>query len=209
MVWSYVPRKKVIPIEEGDTSFQQFDCRSCESGGLALVEDHWRLHDWPDLEMFLRGGAGTGHTITDVSITCPGAPSHRRTGASILGCANARSDSKRHRYEHLSQASGAANLPAVFESIGGIATHTRTLIRRLVQSYAVSPGDLTPGAFSVLIHQALSVCLQRGNALVDLAGLRHAARHSRHSHRPRPIFSRGVNRQPPVILPRTLSVAVA
>ena len=153
-----------------------------ESGGLALVEDHWRLHDWPDLEMFLRGGPGTGHIISDVSVSCPCAPSNRYTGRAILGCANARADQKRDRYAHLAQASGAANLPTVFESIGGTAGAMCILLRRLVQSYAVSPGALTPRAFSLPARQALSVCLQRGNALVDQAGLRHSARRSRHAY---------------------------
>ena len=153
-------------------------CR--EAHALILDEDHWRPHDWPDMEIFFNAGPSGGHTISDASVVCSLAPSNLRHAATLLGSAQARSDAKRLRYRDLVQPISAANLPLVFESIGGMARHTNTLLRRLVASYASQPAPpRSPASWALLIRQRLSVCLQRGNAHVDRCGLRDAERASR------------------------------
>ena len=149
-----------------------------QAGALVLADDHWRPHDWPDLEFFLRGGPGTGHIITDVSVCCPCNPSSRHTARRMLRCAETRADAKRTRYAPLADETGAANLPLVFESFGGMARDTRRLLRRLTASHAVRPGALSPHLFATMARQGLSVCLQRGNAQIARSGLRWAARAS-------------------------------
>ena len=60
-----------------------------DAGALVLAEDHSRDNDWPDLEFWTRSLADSGHIISDVSVVCPTAPSHRHTGrrrlASVCG----------------------------------------------------------------------------------------------------------------------------
>ena len=128
---------------------------------------------------------------------CPTAPSHRHTGRRRLACAEARSESKRQRYASLATEAGADNLPAVFETFGGASAATTCLLHRLISSHAVRPGVRTPRQFVRMIREGLSICLQRGNAMVDHMGLRWAthassrlapllqlpsdSRHARHS----------------------------
>ena len=95
-----------------------------------------------------------------------------------LACAEARSETKRQRYASLASEAGADNLPAVFETFGGMAAATTRLLHRLVSSHAVSPGVRTPRQFVRMIREGLSICLQRGNALIDHMGLRWATRAS-------------------------------
>ena len=149
-----------------------------DAGALTLAEDHSHDHDWPDLEFWTRGLADSGHIITDVSVVCPAAPSHRQTGRRRLACAEARSETKRQRYASLASEAGADNLPAVFETFGGMAAATTRLLHRLVSSHAVSPGVRTPRQFVRMIREGLSICLQRGNALIDHMSLRWATRAS-------------------------------
>ena len=118
-----------------------------DAGALVLAEDHSRDHDWPDLEFWTRGMADSGHIISDVSVVCPTAPSHRHTD----------------------------NLPAVFETFGGMSAATTRLLHRLISSHAVRPGVNTPRQFVRMIREGLSICLQRGNAMVDHMGLRWAS----------------------------------
>ena len=146
-----------------------------DAGALVLAEDHSRDHDWPDLEFWTRGMADSGHIISDVSVVCPTAPSHRHTGRRRLACAEARSETKRQRYATLATEAGADNLPAVFETFGGMSAATTRLLHRLISSHAVRPGVNTPRQFVRMIREGLSICLQRGNAMVDHMGLRWAS----------------------------------
>ena len=145
-----------------------------DTGALVLAEDHSRDHDWPDLEFWTRGLADSGHIISDVSVVCPTAPSYRHNGRRRLACAEARSEAKRQRYATLATDAGADNLPAVFETFGGMSAATTSLLHRLISSHAVRPGVRTPRQFVRMIREGLSICLQRGNAMVDHMGLRWA-----------------------------------
>ena len=154
-------------------------CR--ESNAITLVEDHWRERDWPDLEIFFNAGPNNGHVISDTSVICPCAPSHIERGLNCLANARARAELKSNRYLHVAQELGADIQPLVFESIGGVSRSTQTLLARLVASYAMSSAsEMSPSAWAGKVRQQLSVCLQRGNAMVDNAGVRHALRASRH-----------------------------
>ena len=99
---------------------------------------------------------------------------HMRTVGGDV-CAEARSETKRQRYATLATEAGADNLPAVFETFGGMSASTTRLLHRLISSHAVRPGVNTPRQFVRMIREGLSICLQRGNAMVDHMGLQWAS----------------------------------
>ena len=90
------------------------------------------------------------------AIVCPTAPSHRHTGRRRLACAEARSETKHQRYATLATEAGADNLPAVFETFGGMSATTH-LLHRLISSHAVRPGVSTPRQFVRMIREGLKI----------------------------------------------------
>ena len=152
----------------------------CRARATVLLEDHWRYHDRPDLEIFFNAGPNNGHVLADVSIVCPCAPSYRVRASTSLACAEYRAETKRNRYVDLANSMGADNQPLVFESLGGSSTSTRTVLARLFASYASQPSPEVPlKVWANLVRQRISICLQRGNAFVDRAGITQAVRASR------------------------------
>jgi hypothetical protein len=152
-----------------------------ESGTPCTVEDHWRSRDWPDIEAFFTPSARLpqGHVIADIHVVCPSARSHVATARNPLACARAGQETKVSRYRHLTTDGNgvtvATSLPLVFETYGGIAPLTTTLLGHVVTAYAsLYNASLTPLRFSANQRARLSVTLQRGNALVSHMGLLHA-----------------------------------
>ena len=139
-----------------------------ESGTPFTCEDHWRSNDWPDLEAFFTPSARIprGHVFADVHIICPTSRSRVTAAQNPLSCARAGEDTKVNRYRHLTiDGNGttvAASMPLVFESYGGAAPLTTTLLGHVVAAYAQQHNaSMTPSQFSVNLRQRLSVTLQR------------------------------------------------
>jgi hypothetical protein len=152
-----------------------------ESGTPITCEDHWRPNDWPDIEAFFSPSARVprGHVLADVHVVCPSARSRVAVAQNPLACARAGEDLKVNRYRHLTMDENgvavARSLPLAFESYGGAAPLTVTLLGLVVAAYAQQRNpSMTPGQFSVNLRQRLSVTLQRGNALISHLGLLHA-----------------------------------
>ena len=87
---------------------------------------------------------------------------------------------EREHYKHLKYDILAAEEKSMFvafvlESVGAFGKEALKFIKRLVKSFSAclfSPGP--KGYFRGRIFRALSVCLQKGNALIELLGCRQA-----------------------------------
>jgi hypothetical protein len=129
--------------------------------------------------LLIRGGT---QLYVDVSITRPTKASSLASSAAVrqdtLVCARQVAAAKHRKYDAIARTNGYKMLPFVLESYGGVGTEaTRTL-----QFLAAAASQ--PRAFMRHAQQALSVCLQRGNAQVALLG--QAALHLRKQQEQRP-----------------------
>lgn len=148
-----------------------------EAGTPCLSEDHYRDHDWPDVEIFFPPcpSLPVPRVICDVAVTCPTTRSSLRRAHTQLSCATRMQEIKVNRYRHLTMEAGATvatSLPLVFESYGGLAPLSVILLGQAVRAYAhIHNAPMTPLEFSRRLRQRLSIALQRGNALIAKLGL--------------------------------------
>jgi len=170
------------------------DCHSAAAATLALEDD-------PDDKREPTGGAsdsssrgfdrhadlllirGGTQLYVDVSITRPTKASSLAASASVckdtLVCAKQVAAAKHRKYDAIAAVNGYTMLPFVLESYGGVGIEaTRTL-----QFLAAAAAQ--PQAFMRHAQQALSVCLQRGNAQVALLGQAELHLRRQQAQRPR------------------------
>jgi len=140
--------------------------------------------------LLIRGGT---QLYVDVSITRPTKASSLRSSAAVcqetLVCARQVAAAKHRKYDAIAHANQYKMLPFVLESYGGVGAEASRTLQFLAAAAA------QPKAFLRHAQQALSVCLQRGNAQVALLGQAalHLRRQQLHQRQQFPHYS-GWNR---------------
>jgi hypothetical protein len=128
--------------------------------------------------LLIRGGT---QLYVDVSITRPTKASSLAASSAVrsdtLVCARQVAAAKHRKYDAIAAANGYKMLPFVLECYGGVGTEATRTLRFL------SAAAAQPRAFLRHAQQALSVCLQKGNAQVALLG--QAALHLRRQQQQR------------------------
>ena len=93
------------------------------------------------------------------------------TASTALGAARFRERQKHSKYDDQAKAEGATFFPFVLETYGGFGTEASTFIHKISKLYCEnSPFPVNRNTFMSKISQSISITLQRGNALVQLAG---------------------------------------
>lgn len=123
-------------------------------------------HQRPDGTLFFPTGKPV---YFDTSITCPSAPSLTAAAQSAMGAARVRERAKNRKFTALCEAEGALFVPVVMETNGGMGEPGDALLTRL------STKSGQPGFKSNAVRQ-LSVCIQRGNAIVTREGCMRSKR---------------------------------
>lgn len=117
--------------------------------------------------------------LVDVSITHPASPSFLRLHSQPFGAAVSREAAKTRKYAALAEMEGATFVPFVLESFGALASAARRFLGDVV---ALAADVAMVPASSPQLCRALSVVLQRGNALILRSGAQRVRHHlgSRH-----------------------------
>jgi hypothetical protein len=148
------------------------------AGGAVYVEPKFLGSLRPDAKVYFPSHSAT----VDVSITHPSCPSYALQGSkSPLAVAKLRESIKHNKYDAQALAEGTPFTPFVMETFGGLGKEAVGFIKKISYAYSeLSPFPVRRGAFASLITRSLSILLQRGNALVQLAGCQVAREHAGH-----------------------------
>jgi len=126
----------------------------------------------PDAQVHFPGGP----VLVDVSVTHPSCKSYVTMASTTpLSAASKREHYKHLKYDILAAEEKSMFVAFVLESFGAFGREALKFIKRLVKIFSAclfSPGP--KGYFRGRIFRALSVCLQKGNALIQLLGCRQA-----------------------------------
>jgi hypothetical protein len=117
--------------------------------------------------------------LVDTSITHPCAPSYFTHAATEqLWAAKTRQQAKHNKYDVLAAEEKSPFSAFVMETFGGIGSEAVNFLKKISRCHSEQFSTPTPkAAFKSLVVRALSICLQRGNALVQLQGCRQARVH--------------------------------
>ena len=119
----------------------------------------------PDLDVILPGQ----HVMFDVAVTHPGAPC--RKSDKPCAAANDMQATKNRKYKDWALALGAKFLPFVLETHGALGQQAEDVLKLLTKAASASSHLPMPVRdFMKYTRQALSISLQRGNALVAKMG---------------------------------------
>jgi hypothetical protein len=126
----------------------------------------------PDIQVHFPGGP----VLVDGSITHPSAKSYVNMASTTpLSAAAKREHYKHLKYDLLAADEKSTFIPFVLETFGGFGKEASRFIKKLGSMFhelLLSPGPRR--LFSSKIYNAISVCLQRGNSLIQLVGCRVA-----------------------------------
>ena len=125
----------------------------------------------------LRHIRGARQILVDVMVRQPLAPSLLHHAGRAQGVLAEAERSKRRRYERLTRARGMEFVPFSLETTGAFGEDALRLIREIAGfAHATSP-DLRRGAVLSSIVAAVSVAVQRGNALATSTGMQRSSSH--------------------------------
>ena len=114
--------------------------------------------------------------LLDIAITNPTAPTNISNGQTLLGQANAYEKLKIGKYDELARAQHSDFIPFVIETYGGIGGKAQEFLSAL--SVFAHDHLTTYSHFDVVsgLRYAMACSVQRGNALIALAGYANAVR---------------------------------
>ena len=102
------------------------------------------------------------------------------TALTALGAARFRERQKHSKYDSQAKAEGATFFPFVLETYGGFGAEASTFIHKISKLYCEnSPFPVNRNTFTSKVSRTLSITLQRGNALVLIAGSISARDHAK------------------------------
>jgi len=130
----------------------------------------------PDIQVHFPDGS----CLVDASITHPAAKTYAPMGSTTpLSAAIYRERFKHRKYDIIAADEKSPFYPFVMETFGGFGPEALVFLSRLSKSHsALSTSPAPKNAFRTHVIRALSICLQRGNALVQLVGCRQARQHA-------------------------------
>jgi hypothetical protein len=126
----------------------------------------------PDLRVVI----GTHHVIADVVVTHPLAGSYLRNNTALtqLGAARARQKKKHVKYDRTAAQHHAQMLAFSVETCGGMASDAITLMHIIADAGEEQLGLWPKGEILQEMVSAVSIAVQRGNAMTFLAGYTRA-----------------------------------
>lgn len=129
----------------------------------------------PDAQVFFQSGT----ELLDTSITHPCSPSYfARAATEQLWAAKTRQQAKHNKYDLLAAEEKSPFSAFVMETFGGFGSEALNFIKKISRCHSEQFSTPTPkAAFRSLVTRALSICLQRGNAIIQLHGCRQARVH--------------------------------
>ena len=95
-----------------------------------------------------------------------------------LAAAKNREARKHQKYDSQSSSNGAKFIPFVLETYGGFGKEALAFIKKLSKFYTELSPTPVHESFSLLVSKSISVALQKGNALVQLAASQAARIHA-------------------------------
>ena len=145
------------------------------AGAQVIVEPHHVFSESnkrPDLQIIMNHKS----YLLDIAITNPTAPSNVCNGQTLLGQANAYEKIKIRKYDELAGAQHSNFIPFVIETYGGIGGKAQEFLSEL--SVFAHDHLTTYSHFDVVsgLRYAMACSVQRGNALIALAGYANAVR---------------------------------
>ncbi len=145
------------------------------AGGVPLIEPKG-LDGTGGLRPDIQIHFPTGPVLVDGSITHPLSKSYVNMAAiTSLSAAAAREHIKHLKYDALAVEEKSTFIPFVMETFGGYGKEALKFISRLGRGYSDFQYSPAPrGQFSKQLFNALSICLQKGNSLIQLMGCRQA-----------------------------------
>ena len=116
----------------------------------------------------------TDVSLMDVQVTHPAAPYYAistNIAPTPLGTARSREVAKHTKYDKQAKKEGASFYPFVMETYGGLGKEAGVLVQKISKLYAESsPFPINRNTFTTTMLKAFNITLQKGNALVQVAG---------------------------------------
>ena len=115
----------------------------------------------------------TDTSLLDASVIHPASPYYAIStiASTHLGAARFRERQKHNKYDSQAKSEGASFFPFVLETYGGLGAEGSQFLDKLAKLYVEnSPFPVNRTAFRTRVNRTISIILQRGNALVQLAG---------------------------------------
>jgi hypothetical protein len=145
------------------------------AGAQVIIEPHHVFSESnkrPDLQIIMNHKC----YLLDIAITNPTAPTNVSNGQTLLGQASAYEKIKTRKYDELARAQHSDFIPFVIETYGGIGGKAQQFLSEL--SVFAHDHLTTYSHFDVVsgLRYAMACSVQRGNALIALAGYANAVR---------------------------------
>ena len=140
------------------------------AGGAVYVEPRHLEGKRADAQIFF----STDTSLLDASVIHPASPYYAISttiASTHLGAARFRERQKHNKYDSQAKSEGASFFPFVLETYGGLGAEGSQFLDKLAKLYVEnSPFPVNRTAFRTRVNRTISIILQRGNALVQLAG---------------------------------------
>ena len=145
------------------------------AGAIVVVEPKHLFSESskrPDLQIIMNHK----NYLLDITIVSPTAPSNLSHSQKLLGQAEAAEKLKINKYEELSQDQHAIFVPFVIETYGGLGKKAQEFLNEL-SIFAIDHATIR-SRFDVVngLRYAIACSVQRGNALIAVAGYANALR---------------------------------
>ena len=145
------------------------------AGAQVIIEPHHVFSESnkrPDLQIIMNHKC----YLLDIAVTNPTAPTNVSNGQTLLGQASAYEKIKTRKYDELARAQHSDFIPFVIETYGGIGGKAQQFLSEL--SVFAHDHLTTYSHFDVVsgLRYAMACSVQRGNALIALAGYANAVR---------------------------------
>ena len=130
----------------------------------------------PDIQVHFPDGS----CLVDGSFTHPAGKTYAPYASTTpLYAADTRERFKHNKYDVIAADEKCPFIPFVMETFGGYGKEALAFLSRLSKCHSsLSTTPAPKGAFRTHVSRALSICLQKGNALAQLVGCRQAREHA-------------------------------
>ncbi len=140
------------------------------AGGSVFIEPKYLEGKRADAQIYFTSDI----SLMDAQITHPAAPYYAistNIASTPLGTARSREVAKHAKYDKQAKKEGASFYPFVMETYGGLGREANVLIQKISKMAAeISPFPINRNLSTTRMMKALGITLQKGNALVQLAG---------------------------------------
>ena len=139
------------------------------AGGSVFIEPKYLEGKRADAQIYFTSDI----SLMDVQVTHPAAPHYAistNIASTPLGTARSREIAK-HSNNKQAKSEGASFYPFVMETYGGLGKEASVFVQKIGKLYAeTSPFPINRNTFTTKMVKAFGITLQKGNALVQVAG---------------------------------------